>query len=311
MQKHKSKAFLIPLLIIITFEFMWLPPHEISTAEIKTEIKQEDLSGTHLSKSYILQEVKSKEILLSDNETERKAPASTTKLLTGLVALNYLSESDMIEVGDEVNVEGSRLGLTPGAKISVQDLLTAMYLMSANDAAAALAVGAKGSLPDFARAMNEYALTIGCQNSNFVNPHGLSEPNHYTTASDLGKIALVFIENRQLMRYVIMKDSQVTWTDSNGRRHSTTIHNTNKLLTTYPGNQGLKTGTTEEAGQCLVSYTTGSDGDLLLVLLGSQQRYADAVDLFDQAWAKLRPTAALEQSTGDPTSLIDSQGFFP
>lgn len=309
MSSHRNpKVFLIILGFILILGFIFLPMIGYSAAEDRTIQGETALPN----KSYILREVKSKETLLAENENLRSAPASTTKLLTGLVALDYVSENDLIEVGNEVNaIEGSRLGLKAGDKIFVRDLLTAMYLMSANDAAAALAVGAKGSIPEFARAMNEYAKRLSLDDSNFVNPHGLPDPNHYTTASDLSKIALAFIQNQQLLNYAKTKDSKVTWMDYKGRTHSTIIHNTNQLLGIYPGNQGLKTGTTQEAGQCLVSYTTGPDGDLLLVLLGSQQRYTDAVKLIDLGYAGLRTQAALMRSAADPISMMNSPGFIP
>lgn len=309
MSSHRnSKVFVIILGFILILGFIFLPMIGYSAAEDRTIQAETALPD----KSYLLREVKSNEILLAENENLRSAPASTTKLLTGLVALDYVSENDLIEVGNEVKaIEGSRLGLKAGDKIFVRDLLTAMYLMSANDAAAALAVGAKGSIPEFARAMNEYARRLGLDDSNFVNPHGLPDPNHYTTASDLSKIALAFIQNQPLLNYAKTKDSKVTWMDYKGRAHSTIIHNSNQLLGIYPGNQGLKTGTTQEAGQCLVSYTTGPDGDLLLVLLGSRQRYTDAVKLIDQGYAGLRTQAALMRSADDPMSMMNSPGFIP
>jgi D-alanyl-D-alanine carboxypeptidase (penicillin-binding protein 5/6) len=104
--------------------------------------------------------------------------------------------------------------------------------------------------------------------------------------------------------------AQVHWKDSNEILHSAKLKTTNSLLGIYPGVQGLKTGTTTEAGQCLISYVTRTDGNLLLVLLGSKQRYRDSVILSDEGWAMQRSAAALRNLANDPQSLISSPGIF-
>lgn len=260
--------------------------------------------------SYVLLNPQTNQVLSASNADVQRAPASTTKLLTGLVALKTLKETDMVRVGSEVNVEGSRLGLTPGDKISVHDLLTAMYVMSANDAAAAIAVKTSGSIPAFAEEMNQAAATYGCQQSHFITPHGMPDPNHYTTAADLGKIASTFLNNTELMKFVKQPSARVQWQDARGMTHHADLQNTNRLLGIYPGDQGLKTGTTTEAGQCLVSYVTRPDGNVLLVLLGSKQRYRDTVKLLDEGFAKLRVDASLQGLAKDPNTLLSSPGIF-
>lgn len=260
--------------------------------------------------SYILMDPSSEQILKAYNADLQRAPASTLKLLTGLVAINNLKETDIVKVGTEVNVEGSRLGLQPGDEISVKNLLTALYVNSSNDAAAALAVKAAGSVPEFARKMNEYAVSIGCNNSNFTTPHGLPDSNQYTTANDLSKIAAKFLSNKVLINYTKQTSAHVQWKNAQGLYQEANIQNTNRLLDIYPGDQGLKTGTTTEAGQCLISYVTRPDGDMLLVLLGSQQRYRDTIKLLDEAWAEQRTESALKGLAKDPRALILSPGIF-
>lgn len=260
--------------------------------------------------SYVLIDCQTTMIIKSSNAERQRAPASTTKLLTGLIAQKTLKETDIVRVGSEVKVDGSRLGLSPGDEISVHDLLTALYVHSANDAAEALAVKISGSIPAFAEEMNNYAATLGCQHSHFTNPHGLPDPDHYTTASDLGKIASHFLKNEELMKFVKETSANVQWKDARGLVRHVEVKNTNSLLGIYPGDQGLKTGTTTEAGQCLVSYVTRPDGDLLLVLLGSKQRYGDTIKLLDEGWAQQRSNAALRGLAHDPRSLILSPGIF-
>ncbi|WP_291299989.1 D-alanyl-D-alanine carboxypeptidase family protein [Desulfosporosinus sp. BICA1-9] len=260
--------------------------------------------------SYVLLDPQTNQILKSQNPDLQRAPASTLKLLTGLIAEESLKETDIVKVGPEVTVEGSRLGLSPGDEISVDDLLTALYVNSSNDAAAALAVKISGSIPEFAQKMNNYATALGCQNSRFTNPHGMPDPDQYTTASDFAVIANHFIKNEKLMKYVQKNHARVQWKDAQGKIRNAELQNTNLLLGVYPGDRGLKTGTTTEAGQCLVTYVTRADGDLLLVLFGSEQRYKDTINLLDEAWAEQRSKAALRDLSKDPRSLIVSPGLF-
>jgi D-alanyl-D-alanine carboxypeptidase (penicillin-binding protein 5/6) len=224
--------------------------------------------------------------------------------------MKTLKETDIVRVGTEVNIEGSRLGLNPGDEISVHELLTALYVHSSNDAAAALAVKISGSVSAFSEEMNKYATTLGCQHSHFTNPHGMPDLEHYTSANDLGKIASLFLKNDELMKFVKVASARVQWKDARGMARYAVVQNTNSLLGIYPGDQGLKTGTTTEAGQCLVTYVTRPDGDLLLVLLGSKQRFGDTIKLLDEGWANQRSNAALRELAKDPKSLILSPGIF-
>lgn len=260
--------------------------------------------------SYVLMDPQTNEILKANNADLQRAPASTTKLLTGLVVLQNLHETGLVRVGSEVNVQGSQLGLTPGAEITVQALLTALYVYSANDAAAALAVKTSGSIPAFAEEMNKYAAALGCNNSHFINPHGMPDPEQYTTANDLAIISNDFLKNESLMKYVNKGYAQIKWTDSRGMLRKAEFKNTNRLLGVYPGDEGLKTGTTTEAGQCLVSFVSRADSELLLVLLGSKDRYNDTIKLLDEGWTEQRPGAALRELAKDPQSLISGPGIF-
>jgi len=285
----------------------------ISTSPTITSTPKATSSSLELStqdESYVLINPLTNQILKSHNADKQRAPASTLKLITGLIAFERLKETDLVQVGTEVNVEGSRLGLRPGDEISVHDLLTALYVNSSNDAAAALAVNISGSIPAFAQEMNDFAANLGCQSTRFTTPHGMPDPDQYTTANDLSKIAGQFLQNEKLMEFVNKTHATVQWKDAQGVVRQADLQNTNRLLEIYPGNQGLKTGTTTEAGQCLVSYVSRPDGDFLLVLLGSKQRYGDTIKILDEAWAEQRSKAALRGLAKDPRSLILSPGIF-
>jgi D-alanyl-D-alanine carboxypeptidase (penicillin-binding protein 5/6) len=126
----------------------------------------------------------------------------------------------------------------------------------------------------------------------------------------LAIIAAAFIKNETLMHYVQQSEAEISWQDASGNWRSCHIINTNKLLGVYPGTMGLKTGRTEEAGQCLISYAVRPDGKLLLVLLGSEQRYRDSVRLLDEGWAKLRTQAALKTISADANLFFSGPGLF-
>lgn len=205
--KHRfgSKLPILILLILVSFlsynGYQYINPTiekgliteaetKPNTINSKTLISNKDLSTK--DESYVLIDPQTTQVLKSYNADLKRAPASTTKLLTGLVAEKTLKDTDVVRVGTEVNMEGSQLGLSPGDQISVKELLTALYVHSSNDAAAALAVKISGSIPAFAEEMNNYAAALGCVDSQFKNPHGMPDPDHYTTANDLSKISSQF-----------------------------------------------------------------------------------------------------------------------
>lgn len=322
---HRFSKFLVVISIIIVGLLSLIGSRYFSPAddkkiiilsennETKPNSPNSIPSSTKLStqdQSYVLINPNNSQVFKSNNADIQRAPASTTKLLTGLVAVKTLKETDLIRVGTEVNIEGSQLGLSPGDEITFQALLDALYINSSNDAATAIAVKVSGSISAFAEEMNQYAATIGCQNTHFTNPHGMPDYDHYTTANDLSIIANAFLKDEQLIQYVKKRQASVQWRDSQGMSRYAELKNTNSLLGIYPGDEGLKTGTTTEAGQCLISYVTRPDGDMLLVLLGSKQRYQDTIKLLDEGWADQRANAALQSLAKDPGALILSPGIF-
>ncbi|MDA8228353.1 MAG: serine hydrolase [Desulfitobacterium hafniense] len=316
--RRLPKAYLGVLILIFLFIIFVIRPSNLSAepedisqndvTKLPRSIGQENLYSDQLS--YLMINTETKQTLASLNQDQKRAPASTTKLLTGLVILKVLKPEDRVKVGNEVIVDGSGIGLRPGDEITVQELLKAMYIVSANDAAAALAVKASGSLEAFSDSMNKMAKSLGCTNSNFTTPHGLPALDQYTNAKDMTKIALAFIQNKDLMKYVKKKKATIQWKNANGGSRSVAVTNTNQLLNVYPGDIGLKTGTTQEAGQCLITYVEKPDGSILLALLGSKQRYKDTVELLDDGYAMLRADMAAKNLLMDPRTLVKSTGFF-
>jgi D-alanyl-D-alanine carboxypeptidase (penicillin-binding protein 5/6) len=227
----------------------------------------------------VVMELNSGQAVWSKNENATRAPASTTKILTALIALEKGNLQDQVTVSeDAVRVEGTRVYLVAGETQTLENLLYAMLLNSANDAAYAIAEHIGGSIEGFARMMNEKARELGAVNTNFVNPNGLSEENHYTTALDLALIARAAMENPTFREIVATQNRP--WT---GAEWSSTLVNGNKLLTSYEGAIGVKTGYTREAGWCLVSAAERNGETFLAVVLGSNnnQVWSDSTALLN------------------------------
>lgn len=321
MFKDLSRKFISSSLLLIIFlgiiKLSSLTPLNINPARGEVKLLSQDQQGlseisTPLeTSSYLMIDKENQKQLLAKNDDVQRPPASTVKLLTGMVVMEKLKEKDEIRVGEEIfDIEGSKIGLQPGDRILVEELLTALYLASANDAATILAIAAYGSVDEFVEVMNETAQKLGATHSEFKTPHGLPYPGQYTTARDLTQIALAFVEKQDLMKYVQMQKASVEWTQSNGTKMSVPVSNTNQILGIYPGDIGLKTGTTTEAGQCLVTYITRPDGDILVTLLGSINRYAETIELLDQGISMIRTRSALNEITSHPDSLVSAPGFF-
>lgn len=309
---NSRRRLIIASMISVFFliSFLSVPRLERAWAENPPANGGEKASQAPAGISYLMIDADSKQVLLQANENARIAPASTTKLLTGLVAMQGLKEGEVVQVGNEVVMENSGLNLQPGDKITVDNLLKAMYLMSANDAAAALAAKAGGTVEAFVQSMNQYAQNLGCTGSHFANPHGLDNPDHYSTAADMTKIGLAFLKQADLKKYTGMKQATITWERANGQKVSVQANNINLLLGKYPGDEGLKTGTTTNAGQCLISYVTRPDGNTLLALFGSSRRYSETTALLDRGYAELRVLKALQNVSAKPDHLFQSTGLF-
>ena len=247
--------------------------------------------------SAALFDVNSSNIIYGKNMHERLAPASLTKVLTALVALDYGNLDDVITVTKDVNIteSGATLcGLKEGDTLTLNQALHALLIQSANDAANAIAIHLGGSIEGFSTLMNEKAISIGATNSHFVNPHGLSADDHYTTAYDL---YLIFNEaiNYELFREIIhMENYSTIYQDSNGNEKEMEFKTTNMFLR---GNYnspdkvtviGGKTGTTNAAGNCLILLSKDTAGNpYISVILRSKERqlmYEQMIDLLEEIY---------------------------
>lgn len=230
----------------------------------------------------IVIELHSGQVIWAKNEHERRPPASTTKIITALLALEKGNLNEQVQISAEaVRVAGTRVYLTAGEKQSLEDLLYAMLLNSANDAAYAIAEHIGGSVEEFAEMMNEKAKELGAVDSNFVTPNGLPADNHYSTAFDLAIIARSAMQNAKFREIVATKTR-----DWHGAEWESKLINQNKLLTSYEGAIGVKNGYTNEAKMCLVAAAARNGDTYLSVMLGSSGNnvWTDSQQLLDYAF---------------------------
>lgn len=219
----------------------------------------------HNTVSEIVMEASSKRVLYGNNIHEKKYMASTTKILTAIVVIENCDINETVTVGSKtVGIEGSSIYLEEGEKLTVKELLYGLMLRSGNDCAETLAVHCSKSIENFAALMNETASRIGATNSRFVNPHGLHNDDHYTTAYDLALISCYAIQNKTFKEIVSTQKINIPFTTHNTIRH---LINKNKMLKEFDGTTGIKTGFTKKAGRCLVTSCERNGMELVSVVL--------------------------------------------
>ena len=238
--------------------------------------------------SVIVINVSNGEVLYEKNPDQIRAPASTTKLLTGLIVAEsgYLDRPVTVAQVDTF-AEPVKLNIKPGDIYQRIDLLRALLVKSPNDVARCLARDNAGSVEAFAEKMNQRAFALGATHSHFVNPNGLPDARQYSTARDLATIARVAYANPTIRSIVRMP--QLVFRYANGRTRE--LENTNKLLTRLPYCNGMKTGYTEAAGKCLIASGSRPGKDIIVVVLGDSHSgvWRDAGALL--AWALWNPSA--------------------
>jgi D-alanyl-D-alanine carboxypeptidase (penicillin-binding protein 5/6) len=238
--------------------------------------------------SVIVIDVQGGQVLYEKNPDQIRAPASTTKLLTGLIVAesSYLDRPVTVAQFDTL-AEPVKLNIKPGEIYQRIDLLRALLVKSPNDVARCLARDNAGSIEAFAAKMNQRAAAIGATHSHFVNPNGLPDARQYSTARDLAAIARVAYANPTIRSIVCLP--QLMFRYANGRTRE--LENTNKLLKRLPYCNGMKTGYTEAAGKCLIASGSRPGKDIIVVVLGDSHSgvWRDAGNLL--AWALWSPSA--------------------
>ena len=223
-------------------------------------------------------EVSSRRVLYEKNGERELPMASTTKVLTAIIIIDDCNlDEEVIVPAEAAGVEGSSVYLRAGDRLTVRDLLYGLMLRSGNDCAVALALHHSGSIAKFAQKMNVKAAMLGAVDSRFVNPNGLPDKRHYTTARDLALISAYAMENETFCEIVSCK----YYAPKNWR-------NKNKMLYEYDGAIGVKTGFTLNAGRCLVTSAQRGKMKLVSVVLNSPQMYERSAELLDRAFETYR-----------------------
>lgn len=229
--------------------------------------------------SAVLMECTTGEIIFDKYGSKRMPPASTTKILTALIAIESGRLDEPVTVSPHAaKTEGSRMKLSAEQVLTLRELVTGLLLRSGNDAAVAIAEHLAGTTDEFARMMNARAYALGITDSHFVNPHGLPAEGHYVTARDLARIARCAMQNDTFAQLVASRTAEIDWQDD-GITHHQSLRNTNKLLWTLASADGIKTGTTGEAGACLVASASENGHRYIAVLLNDPARFTDAYRL--------------------------------
>ena len=218
------------------------------------------------------------QVLYGKGEHERRPPASLTKVMTGYLAGKQFQAQQWITVSETAASTGeSSLNLKTGDVLTFDALLHGALMKSANDACVALAEYMAGTEKNFVQNMNLQACLLGCKDTNFCNSNALPAEGHYSSAYDLALMTRAAMQNETFAAIVQKQQYMVHWQD--GRQ--LLVRNTNRLLREYPGAIGVKTGTTNEAGQCLIAVAEKAGKRVIVVVLKSKNRFYDAVALLD------------------------------
>ena len=236
------------------------------------------------AKSAVLLDASTNSIICQKDAHTKRAMASTTKIMTALVAAELCELDRVVSVNESaVGVEGSSVYLYEGERLTMYELLCAMLLESANDAAAAIAFEVGGSIEGFCNLMNKKAVDLGLSSTHFTNPHGLYDEEHYTTAYELALIASAALENEEI-RNIVSTKKMTIGTDGGTQR---VLYNHNKMLSTYDGAIGLKTGFTKKSGRCLVSAAERDGLTLVAVTIDAPDDWNDHKKLLDLGFDNL------------------------
>lgn len=271
------------------------------------------------ARSAIVMDAVSGRILFSHNAEERAGMASTTKIMTAITALENSELSSVVTASSAASsVEGSSMYLTSGEKLTLEDVLYGLMLVSGNDAATAVAEHVSGSVEKFAELMNRKALEIGAYNTNFTNPHGLSDKNHYTTAHDLALITAYGMKNPGFVKIVSTKTKKIPWQNHDYDR---VLVNHNKFMSMYDGCIGVKTGFTKATGRCLVTAVDKNNMRLICVTLNAPDDWNDHKQLYDTVFSDYMPyklknkdevviTGELKKGTAKNINLVCTEDVY-
>ncbi len=235
--------------------------------------------------------------VLYERDGHKKLPmASTTKIMTAIIAIERGQPGDIVTASLRAEgVIGSSIYLQAGERLTLEELLYGLMLQSGNDAAVAIAEHIGKDYDDFIRMMNRKAVNVGAFRSNFVNPHGLHDKEHYTTAEDLAKITAYALKNPYFSRIVATKQRKIPWW---GRDYSRVLYNKNKILWQVKGGDGVKIGFTRKSGRCLVASATREGWQLASVVLNCGPMWEESKALLEYGFSTFEPVTFFEKGQG-------------
>ncbi len=241
------------------------------------------------AKSAALMTVDGNRLIYGKNEREKRGTASTTKILTALLALEYGSpKMEIVTTEQMVNVEGTSMGLLAGDTVTIEALVCGMLLQSGNDAAYTAAITISGSVEAFAGKMNQKAKELGMNDTHFVDPAGLWDEEHYSTAYDMALLGAYAIQNPAFAAVCSAKKVSLEYGNP---PYTRTLYNHNRLLSAYEGAFGIKTGFTKKCGRCLVSAAERDGITLICVTLNDPNDWRDHKKLLDYGFTVCKKTA--------------------
>ncbi|HEX3015593.1 MAG TPA: D-alanyl-D-alanine carboxypeptidase family protein [Desulfobacteria bacterium] len=293
------------------------------TSSVAQPVEVKTAPPTVDAQAAILIDAQSGLTLYAHNADERLPIASITKIMTAILALEKGNLDAQVTVGkavlDRKHVYGTMLYLVPGEKLTLRDLLYALLMNSDNDAAAAIAEYIGGSEQAFVDEMNAKAKELGATDTHFVNPHGLSEPGHYSSAHDMALFARYAMQIPQFAQIVKTKEKQITRSNPNGPH---TLHNIDQLLWLYKDADGVKTGYTAQAGPCIVASATRNGRRQIAVILKAKTgriSYKDAANLLDYGFnnyhdklviSKGQVMDSADLGSGRKLALVAGENFY-
>jgi len=243
------------------------------------------------ARAAILMDADTGQVYFAHNADKRRSPASLTKLMTAIIAVENAKPEEVVDVSKKAaNVSvGSTIHLNEGEQITLGNLLKAALIASANDSTVAIAEHVGGSHDAFIYQMNRKALLIGARDTGYANTNGYYDPKHYSTAYDMGVITRYALEKPQINGLVRTKAAVVKWI--NPQEREAEITTTNRLLKNdqLPGIDGVKTGSTPRAGNCLIASATRGERRLIAVVLHAGDRYKEAAKLLEYGFNEVHP----------------------
>lgn len=273
----KNKFRYFNSLMLLIFLICLCTPVDAQELENNNSTSKQNKNISVDARCAIAMDSKSRIVLYEKSAYDLVPMASTTKIMTTLVAIKYGDLERKVEISQKAaSIRGSTVGFKKGEQVSLKELLYGLMLRSGNDAAIAIAEGVGGNVEDFAQLMNEYASEIGVLNTHFHSPHGLDYDDHYTTAYDL---ALVTAKAKEIELF----NNIVSSKDIDGKTYGFTrsYHNINKILWQLPEANGVKTGYTGKAGKCLVSSSKVKENDVIVVVLNCTERWRETKKIYD------------------------------